>query len=210
MCRPAQAGPHELKHHLHSSRDATRCACLVKVVQSRLLLYVCPPVVSLFSSPPLSSLWLYSPCLARAQSKSFPMGVGTGVSSMTKTTYLTPTSHLRLMGLGILMTQSLFLPLPKPDGSRAPVKGLESWFHPHRPVRHPCHYTNVRRKDARTTKLTRRSVVILRAQLVSLSVLTPLTFLDTLPSVDQRSYRSSPDQGVLSSQNPQMSTWTSL
>ncbi len=169
-----------------------------------------PTSVSLFSFPPVSSLWLYLPCLARTQSKSFPMDVGTGVSSMTNTTYLmcrTPTSHLRLM---VLMTQSQSLPLPNPDESGVPVKGMKSWFHLHQSVHHRCHYTMVRRKDARTTKLTRRSVVILRALLAGLSVLTLLTFLDVLPSVDQRNWRSSRDQSVLSSQNLQMSTWTLL
>jgi hypothetical protein len=191
-------------------------ACLVKVGQSRLWAAICycPPSVSLFSSPPLSYLWLYLPCLVHAQSKSFPMGAGTGVSSMTKMTCLicgTPTSHLRLMVLERLMTQSPSLPLQKPDGSEAPVKGLKPWSRLHQPVHHPCHYAIVRRrKDARTTKFTRRSIVTLRALLAGLSVLTLLMFLDVLPSVDQRNWRSSQNQRVLSSQNPQMSTWTSL
>jgi hypothetical protein len=193
-------------------------ACLVKVGPSRLLstaaVYAIAHPVSRCSPRLRFHLWLYLPCLVRAQSKYFPMGVGTGVSSTTITTYLMcriPTSHLRKMVPKRLIIQLLPLPLLKPDGSRAPLKGLKSWSHPHQPVRHPCYYTIVRRKDARTTKLTRQSVVvILRALLASLSVLTLLTFLDVLPSVDQRHWRSSQDQGVLSSQNPQMSTWTSL
>lgn len=198
----------------HKSCDATRCA-LFGQSWPRVwrLSYMLLPTQCLASSPPLSSLWLYLPCLAHAQSKFSPMDAGTGVSSMTNTTYLMcgiPTSHLRLIVLERSMTQSLSSPLPKPDGSKVPVKGSKLRFQSHQPVPHPCHYAIVRRKDARTTKLTRLSVVTLQALLAGLSILTLLTFLDALPSVDQRSWRSSQGQGVLLSPNPQMSTWTSL